>query len=679
MATIDELHAALIKADAAGDKVSAKALADHIREMSSQAPARAGIGDFIPGFAALKEGVGQGVINYALGGVKGKLDQVAGASQLLLHGVNAATNGSLDGITKRYDTFLSDKEKQYQDATPGSIAAGVGRGIGNLTMPIPAIGGAAIRGAGLVNGLKTVGAASATGGLIGAAQPVYSTPDSTYAQTKGMQIGGGALVGGMLSSAGSVAGAAYNTIRPIVSPSSTVGNQIYNGLSAVSAKGGSTELEPSVNALMGSSNAADVVARIRASKQFVPGSLPTTAQVAGVPELVMAEKTLKNNPNYRGPFEDRSIANNSARMAVLRDVASTPEALQAAQKARGEATKPLYDAAYQQTHSIDERMQSILNRPSAQSAISRGQRLAAEEETTALPIAGTAAIPERQQASSVLDANGNPFTTTIPAVPATAGSIDGKTLQYLKMGVQDLQTEGKRQGMGAHESNALTATEGDLHNWIIKNSPDYANADAQYAATSVPVNTMEAGQQLHNVLTEGRALNAAGDVAPTLDRYRSQYAAALKNSPYGIDPTAKVALDSLQNDLQRETISNSIRSAGSDTYFNAQAPNWLSGKLFGANLDGKSPAAMAVGGLLAGHGTLGMATAGGVMGAQKLGQFVGNRVNTRFQKAMLNPDDFAQLLQEAITRNANGGNVNNLAPVQRGAAAFTGNVLSPDR
>jgi hypothetical protein len=64
-----------------------------------------------------------------------------------------------------------------------------------------------------------------------------------------------------------------------------------------------------------------------------------------------------------------------------------------------------------------------------------------------------------------------------------------------------------------------------------------------------------------------------------------------------------------------------------------------------------------------------------------MGQFVGNRVNSQFQRAMLEPDYFAKLLQEAINRKAGGAAVgNNLAPAgARAATVGAEGLLSQDR
>lgn len=614
-----------------------------------------------------KEGAG----NLALGTAKGLADPVYGISQLALNAANkgaqAFGSNAIQNTANDYNKFLTDQEHWYQNETAGSIAAGVGRVGGNLAMPV--------KGAQLLKGASVIPRAinaGVTGAVIGATQPVVGAADSTlsdlvtgnmpnnYWNEKGLQVGLGALAGGSLSAAGSALGGMYNAVKPIVAPRSAAGDILLKGVQKIGAD------DPgSLGALV--NNPTALADRIKAAESLVPGSLPTTAQVAGLPQLVMAEKTLKNNPNYRVAFEDRAIANNAARLAALKGVAQTPEELAMAVEARRSMTAPLYDAANATVHPVDEGLQTILGRPSAQAALARGKKLAAERGEQAGPQAGTPATQ-----SMLVDESGKNF----PGLPAVAGSIDGKTLQYLKMGIADLQKEGKVNGMGSHEANALSSTRNDLDSWLVDNSPAFKLANDAYKKASVPINSMEVGQQLYGGLADG-TLNAAGDISPALSQYRAKYAQALKASKYGIAPEAQKTLDAIQSDLQRETISNSIRSSGSDTYFNAQSPNWLASKLYGENLDGKSMVGKGLGaltGLLTGGP---MGAAGGYVAGQKLGAFAGDRVNTALQDAMLNPELFAKLLKEAAARSAKQSGGGLLSPsLQKAGALGADNSLS---
>lgn len=690
MDDLDQLQAALIKADAAGDTASAKILADHIRQVTVQAqqPRAQAPAKQAPGALA---NAWDGVKNLGLGLYRGVMDPIDGGAQLAAHGVASAVHAVAPGSAadkffadqvRGVDTINTNRENQYQALTPGSVAAGFGRVGGNIIVPVK--GTQAARGASL--GAKLASGVT-TGAVVGATQPVFNAGERDltslitdqqpvdYWSEKAKQVGLGATLGGSLSGLAATGGAAVNALRPVVSPKSAVGDQLIKGLSkakAAAQANGPQDAAAGLPALTGSRDPRDVLARLQSAAPLVEGSLPTTAQVAGVPELVMAEKALKNNPAYRGPFEDRAIANNQARLAQLLKVAKTPADLQAAVNARAAETGPLYDAARTAELPVDDALGALLSRPSAQAAIARGKKLAAEKGEQ---IGLESGAPAGNLSSPILDASGKPFADTLPARPA---AISGNMLQYLKMGLDDLQSEGRTQGIGSHEARALSDTQDALQQWMERNSPDFMKANAAYSKASQPINTMQAAQDLYSGLSNG-TLNAAGDVSPALSQYRTQLAKALKNSPYGIDPDAQKSLEAIQQDMQRETISNSIKSPGSDTFFNAQAPNWLSGQLFGENLDGKSllgRVGAGVGGFLTGGP---MGAAGGALGAQKVGQFVGNRVNTEFQKAMLDPQYFAQLLAEALDRQSSSPTTfQKLAPAwTRGATAGAENVLSP--
>jgi hypothetical protein len=624
-----------------------------------------------------KEGMG----NLAYGAAKGIADPIFGASSLALHGINSLSGGRLQNATNKYDDIIQRVEDLYQYRTPGSIAAGFGRFAGNVAFPLGAAG--VIKAGAPMAGL---GNAAITGGMVGAVQPVINVnpipsatstlqpPDGVaptgvpdYWMQKAAQIGVGTVAGGALSAAGTAIGGAYNTIRPLVSPSSAAGNILLKGVKA----GGDQAAESA--GLLGSlvRDPAAMASRLESAGQLVPGSLPNTAQVAGSVPLLMAEKALKNNPAYKVAFEDRAVANNAARMAALRQIAKTPADLEAAIAARKAVASPLYESANAETHAIDDGLAALIDRPSTQAALARGRKLAAERGETVGPIGGSPAIPERQIETGLLSVSGAPITKTAAGVDAVAPTVDGKTLQYIKMGLDDLQKEGKQQGMGAHEANALSATRNDLDGWLIQNSPTFKQANSAFAEHSLPINTMEAGQSILGSL-ERLGHNVSGDVAPALSQFRGQYQKALKNSPYGIDPEAKKMLDAIQSDMQRETVSNSLTKTGSDTAYNLQAPNWLGAKLYGEGMDGKSMLGRGLGGLggLLTGGPLG--AAGGVMAAQKLGSIAGNRVNEQLQAAMLDPALFAKLLREAAAREANqGGGLLGAVPVRAGAVGAT--------
>ena len=186
-------------------------------------------------------------------------------------------------------------------------------------------------------------------------------------------------------------------------------------------------------------------------------------------------------------------------------------------------------------------------------------------------------------------------------------------------------------------------------------NPGYRNYLAAYARASQPINAMEAaGGVLEHVAGAGRGANSAGDAQATLSTYRSALAKAL-NGPYELDPATRSRLEAIQADLQRQSISSSIRAPGSDTSFNLQAPGWLAGKIYGADMTGNAKGAKALAAALGGLG--GMIT-GGPMGAaggataataaaNKLSTMGQQRTAAMLAKALAEPDYAAELLQQA--------------------------------
>jgi len=598
-----------------------------------------------------KEGAG----NLAMGTVKGLADPVYGLTQLGLHGLNSLTGGGLSDISKQYDDRLSGIENQYQADTPGSVAAGVGRIAGNLAMPV--------KGAQLLKGASALPRAinaAVTGGAIGAMQPVTNAED--FATTKGIQVGAGAVGGGALSIGGSALGGAFNTIRPLVAPNSAAGNIILRGLKQTATD--ATAKGDSQGAAM--ADPAALIQRLNDARSLVPGSLPTTAQVGGLPQLVMAEKTLKNNPSYRPAFEDRAISNNQARLAALKNIAGTPAEIESAIDARTAAMTPVRQAVLDNGSPVN--VNPLLDRLSASQNSPIGTN----------PVVGGALADIQNQIRSRASAD-KPGPYSPSQLRAEMNGSPGLWIKPDQLdGIRQNATSYVRANAsnGAVQSQEVAGIEPArqaITDAISHANPGYRGYLSDYAKNSVPINTMETGKAILDSLERG-TMNAAGDVSPVLSQFRSQYNSAMKNAPYGIDPAAKTTLDAIESDLQRETISNSIKSSGSDTYFNAQAPNWLASKIYGSSLDGKSALGNGMG-ALAGLLTGGpMGAAGGYMAGQKMGAFAGQRVNTALQNAMLDPQTFARLLQEAANRSSaqSGGLLAPKAGALAGDGALSG-------
>jgi hypothetical protein len=126
--------------------------------------------------------------------------------------------------------------------------------------------------------------------------------------------------------------------------------------------------------------------------------------------------------------------------------------------------------------------------------------------------------------------------------------------------------------------------------------------------------------------------------------FRSALTQAMNGQKFGIDPNALSTLQGIGQDLQRSTISNSIRSPGSDTAYNLSANGWLANQLYGPTFGGAGTLGKAVGALGAtamGHPMVGLGILGG---GNKIGQMVGGRLQSQLSNMLLDPNSVLPFL-----------------------------------
>lgn len=519
---------------------------------------------------------------------------------------------------------MKGREAQYQASTPDNFGSYAGAAAGEVAPFL--VGGVArgLQAAGDVVGslASKVGpwasrfvSGTTQGGIVGAASPVTS---GDYWDQKGKDVGGSAALGGSIPLVGGAVKSLYqggkNAFLPIVSPSSVVG--------------------PTVSNLIGSDPAA--LAALQKPQQLVPGSMPTTAQLLATPQAVATEKTFANtSPDFKIKLAERSNANNDARLAAVSSVAKTPEEIAAAIAARKSAASGWIGPEGKLANGAPVDATPVLQALDALKQSPLGIR----------PTIGGAA---------------NDIASTIRA-SATTDPTTGQTM--IAPGHMDAVRQNVREFLARHAPNGAVGSQQEAAFEPIRNAitdqieganPGYRAYLADYAKNSRPINTMEAaGGILDNVGGAGRGANTSGVPQVTLARYSSALKQAQK-TPFGLDPEAQKALEAVQADLQRASISHGLTSPGSDTAFNLQAPGWLAGKLYGDNFTGTPSGAKVAGGLLGamggwvgggGFGAAGGATAG-VAAANKLGQFGQKRVNEMFAKALTDPEFAAQLAAE---------------------------------
>jgi hypothetical protein len=214
----------------------------------------------------------------------------------------------------------SGADQQFdQSANPGQKAAAF---LAPMALPIPGAGllgdtvGAAVKVIPRMGG--TVGRVvapvvgnAATGAVIGAAAtPIDAS--QPYWQQVASNAGSGALLGGGVGAAAAGVGGLVNAGRalafPFRQPEAFVGQRLA--------------------ATVGNDAGAAADA-IRNAPMYIPGSLPTTAQVTNIPTLVQTEKALRENaPSGFGTlFDARQASNNAARDAAGTAASGDPQAL----------------------------------------------------------------------------------------------------------------------------------------------------------------------------------------------------------------------------------------------------------------------------------------------------------------------------------------------------------------
>lgn len=606
-----------------------------------------------------------------------------GAAQLAENGLAKLFSLAPDNPVSRYvagtaaadNAAMSEREASYQKSTPDGLPATAGAIAGEV---VPLVVGAvpkALDSLGTYVGSKVapmlpaavqkVGArlasAATQGAAVSAAQPVDTAPTLSDLVT-GQQAPGywaqkarataiGAALGGAIPVVAGGARAAYQGVKNAVAP-------VLNPASVVA---------PSIEALLkkdGQLPTQDVIDSLRAPAPLVDGSQPTTAQVlaggtaGGHPQAVMAEKAVSNTPAGKIVFTDRDVANNAARLASLKGMAGSDDALAAAIQARKDSAGP----------AIDKMLADPVENPTVlkTSQPIRAGAITDKIDALAKTSFGTDAVINktlkalRQQ---VMDAADNTNVNDYTYTPSQLRSL--KDEPYVRPDLLDGIRQNLRTTISDNSSNGAVSSKQEaglqpladhITSAIDGANPGYRNYLESYARSSQPINSMEAARSvLADVAGDSRSANSAGDPQVTLSRIGSALSRATKNSPYALDPATQAGLEAIQSDLQRASISNSIKSSGSDTSFNLQAPGWLAGKLYGSNMTGSAKGAKALAAALGGVG--GMITGGpmGAAGGATAGAAIANKASTMGQervaamlaRALSEPDYAADLLTQA--------------------------------
>lgn len=235
--------------------------------------------------------------------------------------------------------------------------------------------------------------------------------------------------------------------------------------------------EEIVENVLNTASGADprVLNRLLTAGEAVPGSRPTAAQAAGSGGLAALERSVSiADPQA---YAERELSQRAARLNALEKLSGSPEQLAKLREIRDAAAAKSYKHAYmagidkEMAEALKPQINLLLERPSIQRAMAAAKEMAKEE-------------------SIAID---------------DFGSVQG--LHFLKEALDD-QIEQLGSSGARRAQRRLLQTKNDLMSVLEEIAPEYKLANERYARLSKPINRMEVGQKLREVLEP--ALNDAG-------------------------------------------------------------------------------------------------------------------------------------------------------------------------
>lgn len=465
----------------------------------------------------------------------------------------------------------------------GKAIVDTGRGIGQLTGLVSAddVKEARRRDAALMdtgagfagNVVGNVGMALAPGGALKGAATVARAIPAVSAAAPALSAAGSTLLApNSLPSALAVGGA-----QGFVQPAENIGERLLNtGIGGVAtaalpvARTAKAASEPFYESgreqIMGrvlrrvAGDDADRVAQtLAASRELVPGSLPTAGQAAGNAGVAALERAaFAAEPTVTVPVAERLSAQNAARVAALRG--ASPGAVDVLEAARERAAVPIYRRAMKE--GVDPEMAQVLQ-PQIQNLMERLPRSGMH---------GTVA----SKAKELARLNGVNLSDET--------SLEG--LHWMKLAVDDLLDNSAQNGIGKQTKRGLMQFKDDLLTVMDQLSPVYGKAREKFATLSRPVNQAQvldeiAGRSIRP-LDEQLMPNA---YARALIDQTAQRATGFGGSTIAntLEPGQIAMLNAIKDDLARaEFAKNAGRGVGSDTvqklaYNNIMQQSGLSG------------------------------------------------------------------------------------------------------
>lgn len=626
MATLDELNAALIKADAAGNSADAKVFADEIRKMRAAPAVKA------PETSIMQD-IGQGAGNLAAGAVRGATsigttilwpflkarDKIKGDREPTLSGLITGKQP-----LSRYEEMKMqiDQGLQEMGAEPDSMLYKGGK-IGTEIAGTMGVGGALGKVAAKVApSLPIISNALASGGFNLGSAANTGAGFLPWLQNMGARVAGGAVTGGvsagMVDPQNTTTGAVIGGALPPAARTAMAGGRYVGNLASSLARpfteSGQDKIVGSIfnKAMEGGPSAIN-------AREIIPGSLPTLAESMGNANIAGLQRVARDiRPQA---FVDREAANSLARNSLFDRTAGSQAALDAAKNTRSAQAGVFYDQAMQKgfdpaalTPQTLKEISDLMKRPAMQSAAGKAKEMALN-------------------AGLKVD---------------KSGSMQG--LHYTKMALDDQVGEAIRRGSNT-EAKILLGVKDKLAGVLDDVSPDYMQGSRTFAELSKPVNQMEVLQNLR--LTNSQGNITLAKVQNNIDNLQKIMREPGTNPAKSLTADQIGALQSIRDDLLRQQNINLGRSAGSNTFQNIATNNILQSALPG------------------GLGQVAVNKAGPVLG--QIGKLLYSGPNEAIQgklaNAFLNPAEAQRLISLAqqsalVDPNRYSGLLSNIAKPQ---------------
>lgn len=471
---------------------------------------------------------GQGGVNNFLTGVgKAAYDAARGLGQVV-------------GLTSREDVAAARKADEALMNTGAGMAGDITGNIALMLAPggVLKLAGGAARAAGAAEAAgalskaggallapKSIPAALAVGGGMGAVQPSTSTEETL------LNTG----IGAVASAAVPALVKAGKVVKSTVEPFYDKGQRQILGRAYNRAAGTEADALAARTAL-------------ETAGELVPGSAPTAGQASGNAGIAALERTATAiEPAATTAHAERMAAQNAARVASLEEVAGEPGKKALFEADRATVAKQLYDTAY-------EKGINITRNPETGHFLSKAEIAARKGEVTKL--LSRPAIQDAVKEARVLAANEGVRMTDL------AGSVKG--LDYVQRALSD-----KIEKATGNEKRIFVALRDRLLTTIDALSPDYKAARTMYADMSKPINEMQVGERIADQALDKMtgqiqprkfAASLKDQTAATATGFRG---ATLENT---VSPENIARLNAIKADLQRALFAqNAGRGPGSDT------------------------------------------------------------------------------------------------------------------